>query len=257
MRLPGARLACGTGPPHGKRAVRVLNKRDTFPPERGRGKSIPRLTGTPFPARNARFFRGDHRGTPPGAGTGPAAGTIGLRARDAGKPGISLPVTGVLPGTAGPGAVPEPAGRVPAQDRYLTPVFPPQTSRAPPGRSRGARRAGFPRYLIQVTGAGEGRPAVIYHGAAPGEGYAEAPGADPRLRRRGAGTALQEHAMPRCRPAGCYQMRSRSPASASGNHALELSAGYVPHPSRENDSCYFIIRLQGNLQGKRSTPGIL
>jgi hypothetical protein len=28
-----------------------------------------------------------------------------------------------------------------------------------------------------------------------------------------------------------------------GNYALTIAAGYVPHPSNENDSCYFLRRL--------------
>jgi len=49
--------------------------------------------------------------------------------------------------------------------------------------------------------------------------------------------------MRRCRAAGCYQMRSRSPVTSVENYALKLVAGYVLHPSRENDSYCFIIRL--------------
>ena len=75
------------------------------------------------------------------------------------------------------------------------------------------------------------------------EGYAEAFGADPQRRRRGMGTALQQDAARRCRIAGCCQMRSRSPVASAGNYALKIAAGYVLHPSRQNDSCYFLLRL--------------
>jgi GNAT superfamily N-acetyltransferase len=166
-----------------------------------------------------------------------------LMAEDTRKPEISIQVAEVLPGTEGFEAVLELAARVLAQDRYLTPVFPAADESHVLGAFWGARCVGFLRYLIQVIGADEGRPAVRYNGVALREGYVEAFGVDPQLRRGGVGTAMQEHAMRQCRLAGCYQMRSRSPVSSVENYALKLSAGYVLHPSRENDSYYFIIRL--------------
>jgi GNAT superfamily N-acetyltransferase len=111
------------------------------------------------------------------------------------------------------------------------------------GAFRGARCAGFLRYLIQAVGTEEGRPPVTYNDAVLREGYVEAFGVDPQLRRHGIGTAMQEHAMRKCRVAGCYQMRSRNPVSSVENYALKLSAGYVLQPSTENDSYYFITRL--------------
>jgi GNAT superfamily N-acetyltransferase len=84
---------------------------------------------------------------------------------------------------------------------------------------------------------------VIYNGEPLKEGYVEAFGVDPQLRRRGIGTALQHHAAQQCRIAGCYQMRSRSPVTSTGNYALKIAAGYVLHPSHENDSYYFLLRL--------------
>jgi hypothetical protein len=35
----------------------------------------------------------------------------------------------------------------------------------------------------------------------------------------------------------------RSPVTSTENYALKLDTGYVLHPSRENDSYYFLIRL--------------
>jgi hypothetical protein len=32
-------------------------------------------------------------------------------------------------------------------------------------------------------------------------------------------------------------------AASAGNYALKIAAGYVPHPSRQNDPCYFLPRL--------------
>jgi GNAT superfamily N-acetyltransferase len=152
-------------------------------------------------------------------------------------------VAEVLPGTAQFDGVLELASRVLAQDGDLTSVFPAAQESHVLAAFHGARCAGFLRYLIQVIGAEEGRPAVTFNGAVLKEGYVEAFGVDPQLRRHGVGTALQEHAMRQCRLAGCLQMRSRSPVTSVENYALKLAAGYALHPSRENDSYYFLVRL--------------
>ena len=41
----------------------------------------------------------------------------------------------------------------------------------------------------------------------------------------------------------CYQMRSRSPVTSVESYALKSKAGYVLHPSHENDSYYFLLHL--------------
>jgi GNAT superfamily N-acetyltransferase len=165
-----------------------------------------------------------------------------LPVNNAGKSEFSIQVAEVLPGTTRFEGVLELAARVLAQDRHLAAPLPDAEESHVLAAFQGARCAGFLRYLIQVIGAEEGRPAVTYNGAALREGYVEAFGVDLRLRRRGVGTALQEHAMRQCRMAGCFQMRSRSPVSSTENYALKLAAGYVLHPSRENDSYYFLIK---------------
>jgi GNAT superfamily N-acetyltransferase len=109
------------------------------------------------------------------------------------RTGLPVQVKGVQPGTAGFELVLALAARVLAQDRYLTWHFPDALE-------------------SHVLGAEAGRPAVIYNGESLKEGYVEAFGVDPQLRRRGIGTALQQHAARQCRIAGCYQMRSRSPS---------------------------------------------
>ena len=154
-----------------------------------------------------------------------------------------LRVAEVRPGTAGFQPVLELAARVLAQDRALTAGIPAALESHVLGAFAGGRCAGFLRYLIQVIGAEEGRPPVLRQGRALTEGYVEAFGVDPRLRRRGTGTALQQHAIRRCRAGGCYQMRSRSPVTSTENYALKLAAGYVVQPSTENDSYYFLLRL--------------
>jgi GNAT superfamily N-acetyltransferase len=159
------------------------------------------------------------------------------------RPGLPVQVMGVQPGTAGFGLVLALAARVLAQDRYLTRHFPDALESHVLGAYYGAQCVGFLRFLIQVLGAGAGRPAVIYNGESLKEGYVEAFGVDPQLRRRGIGTALQQHAAQLCRVAGCYQMRSRSPVTSTQNYALKIAAGYVLHPSHENDSYYFLLRL--------------
>jgi GNAT superfamily N-acetyltransferase len=135
------------------------------------------------------------------------------------------------------------AARVLAQDRHLTSGFPAAEESHVLAAFDGSRCAGFLRYLIQVIGAEEGRPAVMRDGAPLREGFIEAFGVDPQLRRRGIGTALQQHAARQCQNAGCHQMRSRSPVTSVENYALKIAAGYVLHPRHEHDSYYFLLRL--------------
>jgi GNAT superfamily N-acetyltransferase len=135
-----------------------------------------------------------------GTGAGGPGGDSGLRA--GAYPGGSCAGPGPLPGFAHPAC----AG----------------ISRA--RRLDGTGCAGFLRYLVQVIGAEEGRPAVLRNGEPLMEGYVEAFGVDPQRRRRGVGTALQQHAVRQCRTAGCYQMRSRSPVTSTENYALKIAA---------------------------------
>ena len=105
------------------------------------------------------------------------------------------------------------------------------------------RCVGFLRFAVQTIGEDVGRPPVLHDEEALREGYVEAFGVDPRLRRYGIGTQLQTSAADYCRRSGCYQMRSRSPVTSTENYALKIAAGYTLHPSEENDSYYFIRRL--------------
>jgi hypothetical protein len=83
------------------------------------------------------------------------------------------------------------------------------------------------------------------NGAPLREGVVEAFGVDPRLRRRGIGTALQQHAARQCRNAGCYQMRSRSPVTSVENYALKIKAGYVLHPATKTTPTTFCFACEG------------
>ena len=87
-----------------------------------------------------------------------------LMAEDKRKPESSIQVSEVRPGTEGFAAVLVLAAQVLEQDRYLTRVFPAAEESHVLGAFRGARCVGFLRYLIQVIGADEGRPAVRYNG---------------------------------------------------------------------------------------------
>jgi GNAT superfamily N-acetyltransferase len=159
------------------------------------------------------------------------------------EPGRQIRVLEVQPGTAHLEQVLILAARVLAQDRYLASRIPHALESHVLAAFDGTRCTGFLRYLVQVIGAEEGRPAVMHNGEPLLEGYVEAFGVDPQRRRCGIGTALQQHAAQRCRAAGCYQMRSRSPVTSAENYALKIAAGYVLHPSRQNDSYYFLLRL--------------
>jgi GNAT superfamily N-acetyltransferase len=159
------------------------------------------------------------------------------------RPGLRVQVREVQPGTAGFELVLALAARVLAQDRYLLSYFSHARESHVLGAFDRTRCVGFLRYLIQVIGAEAGRSPVLRNGQPLSEGYVEAFGVDPQLRRRGIGTALQQYAARQCRITGCYQMRSRSPVTSGENYALKIAAGYVLHPSHENDSYYFLLRL--------------
>jgi GNAT superfamily N-acetyltransferase len=107
----------------------------------------------------------------------------------------------------------------------------------------GDRCVGFLRFFVQVVGAEERRPPVPVGGLPLTEGFVEAFGVSPEIRRRGVGSALQRRAQEMCRALGCYQMRSRSPVSCTENYAMKLAAGYVLQPSDQNDSYYFLLKL--------------
>jgi GNAT superfamily N-acetyltransferase len=135
------------------------------------------------------------------------------------------------------------AGEVLAQDRYLKASLPHAEATVVLGAFRGDDCVGFLRYVVQWIGADCGRPPILRNGQRLREGYVETFGVAPSARRQGIGEALQLHAMDQCRSLGCYQIRSRSPVTSVENYALKLKMGYVVHPSEENDSYYFVLRL--------------
>lgn len=160
-----------------------------------------------------------------------------------GRPGAAVDISEVLPGTSRFDAVLALAVQVLRQDRYLLSDFPYAVESHVLGAWDGARCVGFLRYVIQAIGVDAGRPPVLSKGVPLTEGYVEAFGVDPEFRRSGIGTGLQDNAAQRCRAAGCYQLRSRSPVTSMENYALKIAAGYVLHPSAENDSYYFLRQL--------------
>ena len=103
---------------------------------------------------------------------------------------------------------------------------------------------GFLRIIVQVIGSEVGRTPIGKQDGSPlVEGYAEAFGVVPSLRRRGIGQQLQEKAIAKCRDRGCYQMRSKSPISSQENYGLKLKMGYGIHPDTEYDAYYFTLTL--------------
>jgi GNAT superfamily N-acetyltransferase len=149
----------------------------------------------------------------------------------------------VAPGHARFAEVVELASAVLDQGRYLQRQFPAALESHILGAFCGSACVGFLRFVVRVIGADVGRPPVVHHGRALTEGYVEAFGVDPGFRRRGVGGALQAWAIRYCRAIGCHQMRSRSPVTSTENYALKLNAGYVLHPSEQNDSYYFLLAL--------------
>jgi GNAT superfamily N-acetyltransferase len=110
---------------------------------------------------------------------------------------------------------------------------------------KGDQAVGFLFALLQVLGKEEGcSPILDEKGQALRECYVEAFGVLPKFRRQGIGQTLQEAVIRIAHDSGCYQVRSRSPFTAPENYALKLKMGYTIHPSTENDSYYFIKKLQ-------------
>jgi GNAT superfamily N-acetyltransferase len=106
------------------------------------------------------------------------------------------------------------------------------------------RCVGFLRFTIQVIGRDVQRPPIHDANGQPlREGYVEAFAVIPSERHHGIGQRLQEHVLALCMQRSCYQVRSRSPITSQENYALKLKMGYAVHPSRENDSYYFIKTL--------------
>jgi GNAT superfamily N-acetyltransferase len=135
------------------------------------------------------------------------------------------------------------AREVLAQDRYLLASFPHAETATVLGAFRGRSCVGFLLYLVHEIGRDCDRPPILHDGRPLREGYVEAFGVVPSERRQGIGEALQLHAIDACRRIGCYQIRSRSPVTSRENYELKLKMGYVVHPSDENDSYYFLLRL--------------
>jgi GNAT superfamily N-acetyltransferase len=150
------------------------------------------------------------------------------------KPETDTQVAEVRPGTAQFDGVLELASQVLAQHSDLTSAFPTALESHVLAAFQGARCAGFLRYLIQVIGAEEGRPAVTYNGAALKEGYVEAFGVDPQLRRHGVGTALQEHAMRQCRLAGCFHPSRETTPTTSSSACNRPRKGATPRRSPDD-----------------------
>jgi GNAT superfamily N-acetyltransferase len=152
-------------------------------------------------------------------------------------------VTEVMPGCEPFEALLDLADSVLGQARYIVA----ETATAVESHILGAFDAsgcvGFLRYIVQVIGADAGRPPVVRDAVALTEGFVEAFGVAPALRRKGIGWALQAEAQERCRALACYQIRSRSPVTSIENYALKVNAGYVIQPSEENDSYYFLLKL--------------
>lgn len=117
----------------------------------------------------------------------------------------------------------------------------PSPPRSLRGAFHGTRCAGFLRYLIQVLGAETGRPAVICDGiplkkatSRPSgsiSSYAAA-ASEPRSSstpHSSAGSPVLPDANP-------------CPVTCTANYALKIAAGYVLHPSHDNESYYFLLQ---------------
>ena len=152
-------------------------------------------------------------------------------------------VTEVMPGSEPFELLLDLADRVLAQARYIVSEIPTAYDSRVLGAFDSSGCVGFLRYVVQVIGADAGRPPVVRDAVALTEGFVEAFGVEPGSRRRGIGSALQAEAQARCRAIACHQIRSRSPVTSIENYALKVNTGYVVHPSENNYSYYFLLKL--------------
>lgn len=102
---------------------------------------------------------------------------------------------------------------------------------------------GFLRFVVQRLGEDEERPPIYYADRVLIEAKIVAFGVVPDFRNQGIGRALQEAAMQRAQELGCYQVRSRSDYANAANFHLKMALGFGIQPSLENDSVYFVKRL--------------
>src|SRR5688572_9506866 len=130
------------------------------------------------------------------------------------------------------------------QKKYLVQHYPNAEQRILLGAIETDSPVGFLLALIQVIGKEERCSPIIVNGESLMECYVEAFGVLPKFRRRGIGRALQEKLTEIAKGLNCYQLRSRSPFTATENYQLKIRMGYAIHPSTENDSYYFIKQLQ-------------
>lgn len=129
------------------------------------------------------------------------------------------------------------------QKKYLVQDYPNATQRVLLGAVEADSAVGFLLALVQVLGKDEHCSPILMNGEPLSECYVEAFGVLPVFRLRGIGRALQETAIELAKSLNCYQIRSRSPVTATENYQLKLKMAYAIHLSTENDSYFFIRRL--------------
>ena len=107
---------------------------------------------------------------------------------------------------------------------------------------------GFLRFIVQRLGAGEERPSIVFKGKTLYEAKIIAFGVLPEARNQGIGRMLQEEAKLYARELGCHQIRSRSDYGNDANYHLKIDMGFAIQPSLENNSVYFIMTLNQDIE---------
>lgn len=113
----------------------------------------------------------------------------------------------------------------------------------------GSEIAGVLRFWTQMIGFDEDKPVFVVDGEPAVEAKVVTLDVLERFRRRGIGRGLNVAASVWARELGCYQLRSRSDYSRTGNHGLKAALGFGISPGRNRadgpaDSAFFVLPLR-------------
>lgn len=112
-----------------------------------------------------------------------------------------------------------------------------------------AQIVGVLRFWTQVIGVDEDKPPLIVDGEPAVEAKIVTFYVLDEFRRRGIGRSLELAAVSWARDLGCYQVRTRSAYSRTGNHGLKASLGFGISPGRNRpdepvDTAFFVLPLR-------------
>jgi GNAT superfamily N-acetyltransferase len=114
---------------------------------------------------------------------------------------------------------------------------------------KGSGIVGVLRFWTQVIGVDEDKPTFAADDEPAIEAKVVTLHVVDAFRRQGLGRRLQLEAVRWARELGCYQVRSRSPYTSRGNHAMKAALGFGISPGRntvdgDRDTAFFVLPLR-------------